>query len=36
VLHLIRTATIHPFRSRFTIGGLPLVIVGYAIAVRCR
>jgi uncharacterized membrane protein len=33
MLHVVRLATIHPLLAHFTIGGLPLVVVAYALAV---
>jgi uncharacterized membrane protein len=36
MLHLVRLSTIHPALVHFTIGGLPLMVIAYAIAVRRR
>src|SRR5262245_6584326 len=33
MLHVVRWATIHPALAHFTIGGLPLIVIGYAVAV---
>ena len=33
MFHVVRLATIHPALTHFTIGGLPLIVIAYAIAV---
>src|SRR5207302_5671801 len=33
MFHLVRIETIHPALAHFTVGGLPLIVVAYAIAV---
>jgi uncharacterized membrane protein len=33
MFHIVRLATIHPALAHFTIGGLPLIVIAYAIAV---
>jgi hypothetical protein len=33
MFHVVRWATIHPALAHFTIGGLPLIVIGYAVAV---
>jgi uncharacterized membrane protein len=33
MFHVVRLATIHPALAHFTIGGLPLIVAAYAIAV---
>ncbi len=34
--HVVRLATVHPALAHFTVGGLPLIVVAYAIAVARR
>src|SRR6476619_5670033 len=36
MFHVIRLATIHPLLVHFTIGGLPLVVIAYAMTARQR
>jgi hypothetical protein len=36
MFHVVRLATIHPLLAHFTLGGLPLVLVAYFVAVRRR
>ena len=33
MLHVVRLATVHPALAHFTVGGLPLIVIAYAIAV---
>jgi uncharacterized membrane protein len=33
MIHAVRLATVHPALAHFTIGGLPLIVIAYAIAV---
>ncbi|HXU74573.1 MAG TPA: DUF2231 domain-containing protein [Polyangia bacterium] len=33
MLHVVRLATVHPALAHFTIGGLPLIVIAYGIAV---
>lgn len=33
MFHVVRWVTVHPALAHFTIGGLPLIVIGYAIAV---
>ena len=33
MVHVVRLATVHPALAHFTIGGLPLIVIAYAIAV---
>jgi uncharacterized membrane protein len=36
MFHVVRLATVHPLLAHFTIGGLPLVVIAYAMAARRR
>ena len=33
MLHVVRLATVHPLLAHFTIGGLPLILIAYALSV---